>query len=163
MQEEGESLIGVTHADRGPRDAFLYLLQLASLYLSAIAAVGIAWGLADQGQQSFGRTPASEIRASISVALVSFPTFLLVTRVVRRKLASGDMSARGLMRRVLTYGMLFLLTVSLVIDLIVVVFLLLGGDLTSSALIKGGVTLGVAGLTFLYYLGELREMKGAES
>ncbi|HLF70190.1 MAG TPA: DUF5671 domain-containing protein, partial [Actinomycetota bacterium] len=101
--------------------------------------------------------------ASVSVVIVSFPTFLFVTSVVRRKLASGDMSARALMRRVLTYGMLFLLTVSLVIDLIVVIFLLLGGELTSSALIKGGVTLAVAGLAFLYYLAELREMKGAEA
>jgi hypothetical protein len=150
--------------DNGPRNAFVYLLTFLTLYLSALGASMLTWGLADH----WFRDPLDEfvsngpIRSGIAMLVVAFPLFLYLNVHVRRSLETGELAQRTLLKRVLTYLTLFLIAITAIIDLITVIYLFLGGELTARSLVRGAGILLIAGFVFLYYLNDLREPKSSE-
>jgi hypothetical protein len=148
----------------GPRNVFLYLLNLLTLYLSAIGTGMLIWGLADHWFpdpiQRFSSTGA--IRTGISMVVVAFPVFVYISAYMTRKLESGELPATSVLARVMTFATLFIIAVTAIVDLITILYNFLGGDLTARFTIKAFGILAITGLVFLYYLGELRRQKGAE-
>ena len=145
----------------GPRNAFVYLLNFLTLYLSALGASMLIWGLADH----WFRDPLDEyvttgpIRSGIAMLVVAFPLFLYLNRHIRRGIDRGELAERSTIKRVLTYLTLFLIAITVIIDLISVIYTFLGGDLTARFAVRGLGILLIAGFVFLYYLGDLREPK----
>jgi hypothetical protein len=147
--------------ENGPRNAFVYLLNFLTLYLSALGASMLIWGLADH----WFRDPLDEfvsngpIRSGIAMLVVAFPLFLYLNVYLRRSLETGELAERTLLKRVLTYLTLFLIAITAIIDLITVIYLFLGGELTARSLVRGAGILLIAGFVFLYYVNDLREPK----
>ena len=147
--------------DNGPRSVFVYLLTFLTLYLSALGAAMLIWGLADHWFRDpldtyVGNGP---VRSGIAMLVVAFPLFLYLNVVVRRSVETGDAAGRSLVKRVLTYLTLFLVAITTIVDLISVIYTFLGGDLTARFAVRGLGILMIAGFVFLYYLGDLREPK----
>lgn len=147
--------------DNGPRNVFVYLLSFLTLYLSALGAALLTWGLADHWFQDPLETYISNepIRSGISMLVVAFPLFLYLNRVIGGSIETGEVSERSMVKKVLSYLTLFLLAITTIVDLITVIYVFLGGDLTARFAVRGFGILLIAGLVFLYYLTDLKEPK----
>lgn len=148
----------------GPRNVFVYLLSLLTLYLSAIGTGVLIWGLADHWfpDPVQPNSSAGAIRTGISMVIVAFPVFMYMSVYMTRKLESGELPATSVLARIMTFATLFVIAITAIVDLITILYNFLGGDLTARFTVKAFGILAITGLVFLYYLGELRRQKGAE-
>jgi hypothetical protein len=144
------------------REAFLYLVLFATLYVSAYHLGSLLFDLinralpdpADAAYQ-FIQVGAS-MRWSVASLVVAFPVFLFVARHLGKDLARNPVKRLSAVRRWLTYLTLFLAAGIVVGDLIAAVYNLLGGELTLRFVLKVLVVGVIAGTVFAYYLWDLR-------
>ena len=145
-----------------PREAFLYLVLFATLYLSAWHLGSLLFDLinaaipdpADQRFQAGMRDDS--MRFSVASLVIAFPIYLFVARLLARELARNPVKRLSAVRRWLTFLTLFLAVTVLVCDLIALVHSLLGGDLTLRFVLKVLVVGAIAGGIFGFYLADLR-------
>ena len=145
-----------------PREAFLYLVLFATLYLSAWHLGSLLFDLinaaipdpADQRFQAGMRDDS--MRFSVASLVIAFPIYLFVARLLARELARNPVKRLSAVRRWLTYLTLFLAVTVLVCDLIALVHSLLGGGLTLRFVLKVLVVGAIAGGIFGFYLADLR-------
>ena len=145
-----------------PREAFLYLVLFASLYVWAYHLGDLLFDLInrampDPADSSWMRNQSgASMRMSVASILIAFPLFLFVARLLARELARNPVKRLSAVRRWLTYLTLFLAVTVLVCDLIALVHSLLGGDLTLRFVLKVLVVGAIAGGIFGFYLADLR-------
>jgi hypothetical protein len=147
--------------DHGPRNVFVYLLNFLTLYLSAFGAALLTWGLADHWFQDPLETYVSRgpIRSGIAMLVVAFPLFLYLNRLIDRTVETPEVTDRSMLKKVLTYLTLFLIAITTIIDLITVIYVFLGGDLTARFAVRGAGILLIAAFVYFYYLSDLKEPK----
>lgn len=135
----------------GPRDAFLYLLSTVCLYATVIGAMILVFGLADIWFPETARSSgfSGPVRAGIAIAIVTAPLFFILNSIIGSRLRNGEMDPHSTMRRGLAYLTLLLVVATALADLMVVIYLLLGGELTAVTAVR---TAGVAFITALVYL-----------
>lgn len=144
------------------REAFLYLVLFATLYVTAYHLGSLLFDLinrampdpADPGYAAGGL--AQSMRWSTASVIIAFPVFLYVAHYLGRELARNPVKRLSAVRRWLTYLTLFLAAAVLVGDMITLVYNLLGGELTLRFAIKVLVVAVIAGTIFGYYLLDLR-------
>ena len=145
-----------------PREAFLYLVLFATLYLSAWHVGSLLFDLInaaipDPADPAHAvRSLAHSMRWSVASLVIAFPIYLFVARLLSRELARNPVKRLSAVRRWLTYLTLFLAVTVLVCDLITLVHSLLGGDLTVRFVLKVLVVGAIAGAIFGFYLADLR-------
>lgn len=144
------------------REAFLYLVLFASLYVAAWNLGSLLFDLINHAfpdpadpQYSVQRLGAS-IRWATASVIIAFPVFLFVARHLSRELARNPVKRLSAVRRWLTYLTLFLAAVVLVGDMITLVYNVLGGELTVRFGLKVLVAAAIAGSIFGWYLVDLR-------
>jgi len=144
--------------ESGARNVFFYLLTFLTLYLSAVGLILLTWGLGDiwfpDRLDNSGGGGAT--RTGIAMVVVAFPAFLYLASYLRRNIAPTERSDRSLIRKVLVYLTLFIISITAIADVITLIYNFLGGDLTGRFVVRAGGILLVAGLVFLYYVGDLR-------
>lgn len=147
--------------DNGPRNVFVYLLNFLTLYLSAFGAGLLTWGLADHWFEDPLENYISKgpIRSGIAMLVVAFPLFLYLNRLIDRTVETPELTERSMLKKVLTYLTLFLLAITTIIDLITIIYVFLGGDLTARFAVRGIGILLIAGFVYFYYLSDLKEPK----
>ena len=144
------------------REAFLYLVLFASLYVWAYHLGDLLFDLInrampDPADSSWMRNQSSaSMRMSVASILIAFPLFLFVARLLSKELARNPAKRQSVVRRWLTYVTLFLAAGVLVGDMIALVYHLLGGELTLRFVLKVLVVGGIAGAIFGFYLQDLR-------
>ena len=144
------------------REAFLYLVLFASLYVWAYHLGDLLFDLInrampDPADSSYMRNRAGDsMRMSVASILIAFPLFLYVSRLLSREMAGSPVARLSVVRRWLTYVTLFLAAGVLVGDMIALVYHVLGGELTLRFLLKVLVVGGIAGGVFGFYLQDLR-------
>ncbi|NZA27761.1 hypothetical protein H0E84_15385 [Luteimonas sp. SJ-92] len=145
-----------------PREAFLYLVLFATLYVSAFHLGSLLFDLITRafpdpadGEFVVNRL-ARSMRWSTASVLIAFPVFLYVAHLLGRELARSPVKRLSAVRRWLTYLTLFIAAAVLVGDMIALVYNLLGGELTTRFVLKVLVAAAIAGTVFGYYLGDLR-------
>lgn len=100
---------------------------------------------------------ASAIRYAIASLLIAFPLYFAAVRIGFRKFRDDEARTESALSRWLTYLVLLVAAVTIVGDLIAVLFKLLQGEFTARFLLKALVILVVAGLVFgFYYLERLK-------
>ncbi|HET8819090.1 MAG TPA: DUF5671 domain-containing protein [Xanthomonadaceae bacterium] len=144
-----------------PREAFLYLVLFATLYLSAWHLGSLLFDLVnaaipDPADTYGARMRDDSMRFSVASLVIAFPIYLFVARLLSRELARNPVKRLSAVRRWLTYLTLFLAVTVLVCDLIALVNSLLGGDLTLRFVLKVLVVGAIAGAIFGFYLADLR-------
>lgn len=144
------------------REAFLYLVLFATLYLSAWHLGSLLFDLINRtlpdpaDTRSFAGNLGQSMRWSTASVLIAFPVFLYVARYLGKELARSPVKRLSAIRRWLTYLTLFLAAVVLIGDMITLVYNLLGGELTARFVLKIVVAGVIAGAIFGYYLTDLR-------
>lgn len=150
------------------REAFLYLLLFASLYLAAWNLGSLLFDLINQAfpdpadqDYELQRIPQS-IRWAASSVIIAFPVFLYVARYLGREVARNPLKRLSAVRRWLTYLTLFVAASVLIGDMITLVYNVLGGELSTRFLLKVAVAALIAGAIFGYYLVDLRHEEREE-
>lgn len=150
------------------REAFLYLVLFATLY---VAAWNLGSLLFDLINRAFPDPAANEfavgrlgdaIRWSASSVIIAFPVFLYVAWYLGRELARRPIKRLSAVRRWLTYLTLFLAAAVLIGDMITLVNNVLGGELSIRFVLKVLVAAVIAGTIFGYYLHDLRREEKEE-
>lgn len=143
------------------REAFLYLVLFAALYLSAFHLGSLSFELIER---AFPDPTARDfhglrdsLRFSASALIVGFPLFVLMSWSINRGLERNPVKRLSAVRRWLTYLTLFLAVTILAGDLIALIYNLLGGELTIRFLLKVATVAIIAGSIFGYYLSDLRQ------
>lgn len=149
------------------REAFLYLVMFATLYISAWSLGSIFFTAIDRtfpdatNPQSTSQFRDS-LRWSLANLLVAFPIFAMLAVSTRRAIARDPARRASRVRKWLTYLTLFLGASILIGDLIGLLNALLKGEVPTRFLLKVMVVGGIAGLAFGYYLTELRRDEARE-
>lgn len=145
------------------RNFALQLGALISLYLSLTFLLVLLFGLinlmlpaaADSSWQI--ESAGSQVRFGFAMVIVFFPALLILTRVVN-KLRRGEADGTYLtLTRWLIYLSLLVAGLTLLGDLVSVVYAFLEGDLTTRFLLKALSVFVVIGAAFTYYLLDARD------
>ena len=149
-----------------PKDVFLHLLAIASLYTSAISFMMLLFQyinvlLPDILENNYYALSGAynSIRWSIASLVVVFPVYVLtgwsLDKGYRKSPAKRDLG----IRKWLIHFTLFAAALIIIGDLFTLIYNLLGGELTPRFLLKVATVFFVSGSVFGYYLWDLRKYK----
>ena len=143
-----------------PRDVFLYLLVTGTLYASAIALISLLFAYIDvllPDTLGYCYTCSlDQIRWTSSALLVVFPVFLFLFRKLSKEILANPERREIKVRKWLVYLTLFIASVTIIVDLITLIYNFYSGELTSRFGLKVLVVLAVAASIFGYYIWEIR-------
>lgn len=143
-----------------PKDFFLHLGAMATLYVSAVSFLILVFEYIDTlfpDVLEYYRDPFSgTMRFAMASLIIIFPLYVFLTRLVNADLRANPGKRDLGVRKWLVYLTLFVAGVTLVVDLIALINTFLGGDLTTRFGLKVLAVLVVIGGVFLYYLYDLR-------
>jgi O-antigen/teichoic acid export membrane protein len=148
-----------------PREVFVYLILFAALYAAAFSLGALVFELIDRSfpdpleiqSPDFMRLSDDRIRWRISMIIVAFPLFFFTFRAVTRGLAKDPAKRASRLRKWLTYLTLFVAGMALVGDTAVLIYNLLGGELTIRFLLKVATIAIIAGGMVSYFIGDMRK------
>ncbi|HEY4507095.1 MAG TPA: DUF5671 domain-containing protein [Candidatus Paceibacterota bacterium] len=149
-----------------PKDVFLHLLSTITLYVSVVAFITLWWQYVnvlfpDQlGYNYYGSyyTYAYDpIRWAMSTLIVVWPIYILISWLIGREFKQDPEKREIKSRKWLWYITLFASAVTIIIDLISLIFNFLKGELSTQFFLKVLVILIVAAGVFGYYLWDLRK------
>lgn len=148
-----------------PKDFFLHLLAIITLYASAgsfVAAVfeyiNLAFPDVLEGAGSYYAVDAarSTIRFALSSLIVVFPVYVWVNWFLNKNYAKEPEKRNLRIRKWLVYFTLFAAAVVIIGDLVALVNNMLGGEFTIRFILKVLAVFFVAGSVFYYYFSDLR-------
>lgn len=149
------------------RDAFLYLVMFAMLYISAFHLGNLLFQVINLNfpdsltqARAMGMDPAEMARDAIRFAtsslIVAFPVFLFTAHRITKGVNEDPTRRNSGVRKWLTYLTLFIAACIVVGDLISLLYNLLAGELTMRITLKV-ITVGlIAGAILTYYLWMMR-------
>jgi hypothetical protein len=144
-----------------PRDTFLYLLVVITLIGSAISFGTLAYQLIDLKFPDILNTyidgTLQTMRIALSSLVVLFPVFFLTSRFLRKDVVAHPEKKDLRVRRWLLHLLVFFAALTVISDLVVLIYNFLQGDLTTPFVLKVLAIFFIAGSTLFYYLSELRE------
>ena len=147
------------------RESFLYGLMFLALAMSAWNITTLGFELIDLWlpdlTNRYSRYEISTVRWSISVLVVFFPLFLWMNSRAQSAAKADPGKRRSAVRKWFGYITLFLAAITLLGDLIAVIYALLSGDLTARFIAKAALVALTAGLIFGYFQGETKEAGNA--
>ncbi len=145
-----------------PRDVFLHLFAVVTMYWSAISFITLCWQYVnyffpdvlnyDYGYMGF----AGPIRFAVSSLVIVFPLFILVSWFLNKIYSKEAQVRESKIRKWLIYLTLFITSLVIIGDLIFVINTFLGGEIKARFILKALSVLIVAGVIFGYYLDDVR-------
>lgn len=142
------------------REALVYLVLFATMYLSAFNLGNVAFQLVNRGFPVAGQSDVQvddAIRLSASILVVSLPVFLVLTRATRRAIERDPSRRASAMRRWLTSLTLAVSSFACLGVFSTIVYNFLGDALTARFVLKALSAGIIAAGVFAYYLRDIRE------
>jgi len=143
-----------------PRDVFTHLLMIAALYASVAAFLMLVFQYTNV---VFPDTLAhyypgilDTIRRATATLLIVFPIFLLLSWFIGRDMMRTPGLRDFKLRKWLVYFTLFISAITIIVDLVTLIYNFLGGDLKIPFVLKVFAVLATAAAVFGYYLWDLR-------
>jgi hypothetical protein len=133
-----------------PRDVFLHLLAMVTLYWSAISFITLCW-------QYVNYWFSGSIRFAVSSLIIVFPIFILVSWFLNTIYAKESAVRESKIRKWLIYLTLFVAALVIIGDLVYIINTFLGGEITARFILKALSIIVVAGVVFWYYLDDVRK------
>lgn len=149
-----------------PRDMFLHLLAIVTLYWASITFVTLLWQFINYFLPDISRyggfgdpyyTYNTTIRFAVSSLFVVFPVFIGTSWFLNKIYKKEAVVRESKIRKWLLYFTLFVAALVVVGDLVTVINALLGGETTLKFILKALSVLVVAGFVFGYYLDDVRK------
>lgn len=145
-----------------PRDLFLHLLAIVTLYWSAISFVSLIWQFInnffpDALDNIYYQSAISPlVRFHVSAIIIVFPVFILISWYLNKIYRRESVVRESKIRKWLIYLTLFIASLVIIGDLISIINMLLGGEITTRFILKALSIILVAGIIFGYYLDDVR-------
>ncbi len=148
-------------AASSPRDVFLRLFSVVTLYITAVAFGVLVFQyidvlFPDPLDYSYFMGVASTIRGAMAALIIVFPMCLYLARFLHNEERVNIEKRESLLRNWLIYLTLFVAASVATGDLIGLVHYFLEGDLTTRFALKMLVMLGISGTIFAYYFSLVR-------
>lgn len=142
-----------------PRDVFLHLFAIVTLYWSAVSFITLCWQYVnyffpDVLYYSYGFS--GPMRFALASLFIVFPLFLLVSWLLNTIYAKEAGVRESKIRKWLIYLTLFITALVIIGDLVFVINIFLNGDLTTRFILKALSIIVVAAVIFGYYLDDVR-------
>ena len=102
---------------------------------------------------------ASAIHYAIAALIIAFPLYYAAMRIWFRKFREDEHRVESRLSKWLTYIVLLIASVTIVGDLIAVLFTFLEGEITARFFLKALTVLGLAGIVFGFYYLERRKIQ----
>ncbi len=161
----GAYMTDTLHAKSTPRDVFLYLLVTVALYAIAVSAISLLF----QYVNTFFPDPLTDyyysindtLRRVLSVLIIVTPVYAWILHFLNKDLLAHPEKHTLGIRRWLVHLTLFISGVTIIVDLVTLVYNFLGGDLTARFFLKIVAVLIVAAAVFAYYIWDIRRDAGA--
>lgn len=149
-----------------PRDVFVHLLAMITLYVSAGSLIALLFQIVNRFVPDVASvctatgcdTSLSAMRFSIASLVVVFPIYCLTTRYLNRSYVDAE-KRNVRIRKWLVYFTLFAAALICIGDAVSLLYNFLGGELTLRFFFKILAIFFVAGSIFYYYLHDLRRFK----
>jgi hypothetical protein len=150
-----------------PKDFFLYLGVIVSLYISTISILALWFKIIDEfftDPLKYSDPYSGGISMAIASLFIIFPIFIAISWVLHKdETAHSEKRELGI-RKWLIYLTLFIAGVVIVVDLITLINTFLSGhEITASFISKAFVVLVVIGTIFTYYVQKVRSVSGISS
>ncbi|HET7409858.1 MAG TPA: DUF5671 domain-containing protein [Paracoccaceae bacterium] len=148
------------------REAFLYLVLFAALYLTAWHLGALIFQLieiavADPLEQEWRwRGRGDSIRWSVAALLVGAPLYTWLTLKMEREMAADPVRRHSPVRQWLGHMTMFVAALVVIGALVTTIYSLLDGALTLRFVLKVLTVAGIATVIFGYYRAELRTETG---
>lgn len=150
-----------------PKDVFLHLLNILTFYLSIIGFIMLyiqyISALFPDPLNFYYTSIANSVRVSTSMFVVAVPVFILTAWLLAKDLAANPEKREGRLRKWLIYLTLFVAAVTIIVNLIILVYNFMSGELTIQFFLKTLTVLLVALAVFGYYIWELRRKDSGTS
>lgn len=150
-----------------PRDVFVHLLMIATLYAAVGAFITLLFQyinvLLPDALSMYYPSLRDSIRRSEAVLFVVFPCYLFLSWLIERDFAKAPEMREFKVRKWLVYFTLFISAITIIVDLVVLIYNFLGGDLTAPFILKILAVFATAGAVFGYYLWDLRRSSETRS
>ncbi len=151
-----------------PRDVFLNLLIVAMVYGTIISFIVLThqyinFLIPDNIDYYYYSNTLNSIILSMSSLIVLFPIFIFLSWLINKDFLINPRKRKFGLRKWLIYLTLFLASITIIIDLIVLIYNFLNGELTNRFLFKILIVLIVTITVFGYYTWELRKKSNTPS
>lgn len=144
-----------------PKDFFLHLGVIATLYAMAVAFINLAWRVIDHlfpREDFYYGFYESSLSGPVATLIVVFPIFIILSWLLNREYKNTPEKRNSWIRKWLVYITLFVAGIVIVVDLIIVLIAFLGGEIiTLGFILKALSVLFVALAVFGYYISDLRD------
>jgi len=145
-----------------PRDVFLHLLAVVTLYWSAVSFVTLMWQyinyfFPDVLNNYYYAGFTGPIRFAVASLIIVFPVFILVSWYLNKIYRRESVVRESKIRKWLIYLTLFVASLVIIGDLVSVINTFLGGEITTRFVLKALSILVVAAVIFGYYLDDVRK------
>ena len=143
----------------GPKDVFLELWVMGSLYLSATFIITLLFQYINYffvdaaNPYSFSQ---STVRWTVAILVAVLPTHIFALRLREKEYLIAPDKREHKFRKLLIYLTLFIAAIACVVDLATLVYFFLNGELSIRFLLKVLSVAIVAGGVFWYYLTDLK-------
>lgn len=151
-------------ARMSPKDIFLHLLSIVTLYASAGSILALLFQyinvyIPDPLEYDYYHFTSAydTIRLSISLLVVIFPVYIWTTRFLNKSYAEEPEKQNLHIRKWLLYFTLFAAALIIMGDLVSLINTFLNGELTARFLLKILSVFLVAGSVFWYYHADLKQ------
>ena len=151
------------------REVFLYLLTFTALYVMVVGLVVLFFNYFDlllpdpawEKWQFSEESTRSTIRWSLAAVIVACPLFFLLTRSIASDMRRHPEKIRSQVRRWLIYLTLFAASVTLMFDVISLLYYFLEGELSTRIVLKILALCVIVGTVSGYYMVSLRGLDEA--
>src|SRR3989344_115558 len=143
-----------------PKDFFLHLASIVTLYVSAVSLLVLVFHIVDiafPDNLNYYIDPySSGIRFAIASLVIIFPLYLFLTWLLNRDYSRAPEKREFAIRKWLTTFPLFITGAAIIVDLVILLNEFLGGEITTRFVLKVVAVLVVATAVFTYYIHEMR-------
>jgi hypothetical protein len=152
----------MSHSKFDPKDFFLWLMAMVALYVSVVSFLTLLFQYInvvfpdDLNSYSYYDPYSGPIRVAIASLFVFFPVYLGLTRVLNQGIRKMHEKSELGIRKWLIYLALFVSGLSIIIDLVVLVYTFLEGEITIRFILKVLSVIVVFGAVFGYYICDMR-------
>lgn len=149
------------HIKSSPKDVFLHLLSIGTLYYVAVQFITLIWQYVniyfpDPLEPEYFANYAGLIRFAMASLLIVYPVHCYVMWLLYRDYAAMPEKRELRIRKWLVHFTLFVAAIVITGDLVTLVYNFLGGELTARFALKVLTVLVVAVVIFMFYLRDLK-------
>src|SRR6185503_591876 len=143
-----------------PKDVFMHLMVFVALYVSVVSLIALLFQCINYWYPDplnyYYEYALDGIRWSASALIVMYAVYVGVSWMINKELKSEPAKKNIKVRKWLVYLTLFASALTVIIDVISLIYNYLGGDISTRFFLKILAVLVVAGLVFGYYLWDLK-------